>query len=60
MKKKNPEDYKKFYNFKISEEKINFNRLKVNNLAIKHFRNAFIFGFIVELILINTNICKLI
>lgn len=58
MKKKNPKDYSKLYDFQIKPEKIATMETQVNRLAIKHFRNAFIFGFLIELMIVKTKICN--
>jgi len=49
----------KFYNFEVSEERLR-NVEKLTKKAIfKHFRNAFILGFAVELLITQTKICNL-
>lgn len=60
MKKKNPSDYSKLYDFYIGPEKLQMLEKKMSSLILKHFRNAFIFGFCVELMMVRTRICKFI
>ena len=47
----------KFYTFEVTEQKYFKAQSKVRSLYIKHFRNAFIFGFLIEAMIINTRIC---
>lgn len=47
----------KFYTFEVTEDRLKtVEKLSRKNL-IKHFRNAFILGFCVELMIIKTRIC---
>ncbi len=46
----------KFYNFEVSSERFNNVENRANKLIIKHFRNAFIVGFFIEFLVVNTKI----
>ena len=60
MSKKIPEGQKlgKFYDFTVTEERFNKVQTMSNKKLFKNFRNAFIFGFLVEALMIRTKICK--
>jgi hypothetical protein len=47
----------KFYTFKVTPEKMNYAQTRVKSVYIKHLRNAFIFGFLIELMITKTRIC---
>jgi hypothetical protein len=49
----------KFYSFEVTEDRLR-NVEKITKRSIfKHFRNAFILGFAVELMITQTKICKI-
>lgn len=60
MSEKNSRDIKKlgkFYTFQVTEDKFVTARTKARFLFTKHLRNAFIFGFLIEAMIIKTRIC---
>lgn len=48
----------KFYDFSITPEKLTVAQTRARNVVFRHFRNAFLFGFAIELMIIRTRICK--
>lgn len=58
MKTKKPSDYSKFYNFEISPTRLKEFQGKLKYMSFKHLRNAFIFGFAIEYMVIKTQICE--
>ena len=47
-----------FYNFKISNEQFGVLNNKVKSVMFKNFKNAIIFGFLIETLFLQTKICK--
>lgn len=47
-----------FFNFEVTSEKFFTAQDRARKQSLKHFRNAFIFGFLIELMIIKTRICK--
>jgi len=45
----------KFYNFEVSNERFSRFENRANGMVLKHFRNAFIVGFFIEMIVVNTS-----
>jgi hypothetical protein len=48
--------FKQFQDFLVTSDKIAETKVRARKMAIKHFRNAFIMGFLLELMLIKTPI----
>ncbi|CAK59443.1 unnamed protein product (macronuclear) [Paramecium tetraurelia] len=48
----------KFYTFEVTAEKLQTVQQKARSMYFKHFRNAFIFGFCIEFMIIKSRICK--
>ena len=59
MKGKKGADYAKFYDFSISSERLKMFQNNVKFMSFRHFRNAFIFGFLIEYMVIRTQICDI-
>ena len=62
MSDKNSRDVNKlgkFYTFQVTEDKFMTARSKARLMFTKHFRNAFIFGFLIEAMIIKTRICNI-
>jgi len=49
----------KFYNFEVTEERFRTVEKLTRKAYIKHFRNAFILGFLVEGLITQTRICNI-
>jgi hypothetical protein len=47
----------KFYTFEVTEKKFFTAQAKARTLYVKHLRNAFIFGFLIETMIIKTRLC---
>lgn len=45
----------KFTNFEVSKERFTNFETRANRMIVKHFRNAFIVGFFIEMIVVNTS-----
>ena len=55
---KNKSKIGKFYNFQVSEDRFRTVEQLSKKAYIKHFRNAFILGFLVEALVTKTRICN--
>lgn len=45
----------KFYSFEVSQERFSNFETRANKMVLKHFRNAFIVGAFIEMIVVNTS-----
>ncbi|CAD8116296.1 unnamed protein product [Paramecium sonneborni] len=53
---KDQEKLGKFYTFEVTAEKLQTVQQKARKMYFKHFRNAFIFGFCIELMITKSRI----
>ena len=58
MKNKKPSDYTKFYDFSVSAEKLKKFQNNIKFMSFRHFRNAFIFGALIEYMIMKSQICE--
>ncbi|CAD8162263.1 unnamed protein product [Paramecium octaurelia] len=53
---KDQEKLGKFYTFEVTAEKLQTVQQRARSMYFKHFRNAFIFGFCIEFMIIKSRI----